>query len=231
MSEAPQQRYAIIVAGGSGSRMRSALPKQFLPLRGKPVLMHTLLAWHAADQAIRLILVLPEAQISFWESLCREHGFTVPHEVTPGGASRFQSTACGLVRTSGDGLVAVHDGVRPFVSAAVIHACYETAAAQGAAVASVPLKDSIREVLPGEKNAARDRSAYRIIQTPQAFRLSELKQAFEKEESPLFTDDASVYEAWGGKIALIEGEYSNIKITTPEDMIFAEAHIKAAQEA
>ena len=218
-----EQRYVIIVAGGSGSRMGASLPKQFISLQGQPILMHTLAAWHQADPAIQIILVLPADQISFWTSLCEQHAFEVPHQVTAGGASRFQSTRCGLALIPSDGLVAVHDGVRPFVTAAVIEACYTTASQHGAGVAAVPLKDSIRYVQADGSNQALDRAAHRAIQTPQTFQTKALKKAFATEESPHFTDDASVYEHAGGQIHLVEGSYENIKLTTPEDLLLAEA--------
>lgn len=224
-----EQRFVIIVAGGSGSRMGADLPKQFLPLLGVPILMHTLTAWHAADAGIGIILVLPADQIAYWQSLCAQHQFRIPHEVTPGGDSRFQSTRCGLHLLPETGLVAVHDGVRPFVPQRVIHACYEAAARQGAGVAAVALKDSIRHVDAHGKSQALDRAAHRAVQTPQTFQVEALKSAFAVEESPHFTDDASVYEHAGGEVTLVEGSYENIKLTTPEDLLLAEAILRKQQ--
>jgi len=215
--------YAIIVAGGSGSRMGSATPKQFLPVAGLPVLMHTLRRFHAYSADLQLVLVLPEAQIPVWQALCDQYDFRDPVIVVLGGASRFQSVRNGLAAiTAEEGLVAVHDGVRPFVSPEIIRLGFETAAQTGSAVTCVPLKDSARVVLPDGSSQAVDRSAYRLVQTPQTFRLSLFREAFRCEEQPFFTDCASVVEYAGHPITLIDGSYENIKITTPEDLVWAE---------
>lgn len=221
-------RYAVIVAGGSGSRMQLQLPKQFIPVGGKPVLMHTIERFYALDAAIKVIVVLPADQGAVWERLCQEVGFAVPHQVVTGGHSRFASVRNGLGAIQGEGLVAVHDGVRPFVSTAIIQKAFEEAAEHGNAVVAVPLKDSIRR-LAGGVSGAEDRNAFRLVQTPQCFRLDLLRQAYTQPEEPSFTDDASVVERLGVAIRLVEGSYENIKITTPEDLLWAEAFLQASK--
>lgn len=215
------KKYAIIVAGGSGSRMRSNLPKQFIEIGGLPVLMHTLSRFKEAFPAIYLILVLPENQFDFWNELCKKHFFTVPHQLVKGGNSRFQSGKNGLAYIHTDGVVAIHDGVRPFVSTAIIRESFEVAQEKGTAVVSVASKDSVRV-----NGQAIDRQTVRLIQTPQTFQVSLIKKAFETEELSTFTDDASVAEFAGIEINLIEGSYENIKITTPEDLEWAEIILK-----
>ncbi len=215
------KKYAIIVAGGSGSRMRSNLPKQFIEIGGLPVLMHTLIRFKEAFADINLILVLPENQFDFWEELCQKHRFTVAHQLVKGGNSRFQSGKNGLSVIETDGIVAVHDGVRPFVSTDIIRESFEVAQAKGTAVVSVASKDSVRV-----NGQAIDRQTVRLIQTPQTFQVSIIKKAFETEELSTFTDDASVVEFAGFDINLIEGSYENIKITTPEDLEWAEIILK-----
>lgn len=216
------KKYAVIVAGGSGSRMKSDIPKQFLLLRERPILMHTLERFIEADDAIQIVLVLPGNQVPYWLSLTKKHSFYLPHRVVQGGATRFQSVKNGLSHIPYNAIVAIHDGVRPFCAPEIINESFEQAILHGSAIVSVPSKDSLR-VIENEKSRAVDRSAYRIVQTPQTFNSSLLKKAFETEESPLFTDDASVFEKAGHTIRLIEGDYRNIKITTPEDILLAEA--------
>ncbi|MGV3540459.1 MAG: 2-C-methyl-D-erythritol 4-phosphate cytidylyltransferase [Rufibacter sp.] len=227
MSQSVFQKYAILVAGGSGSRMNTAVPKQFLTLGHQPVLMHTIARFHAFDSTMPLVVVLPGAEMPVWEELCREHQFTLPHQVVAGGQTRFQSVKNGLdaLALAQDGVVAVHDGVRPFVDTAMLAAAYETGFQQGAAVVAVSLKDSIRRVRGGTSKAV-DRSAYRLVQTPQCFRLPLLRKAYAQPETLFFTDDASVVERFGHKIQLVEGSYRNIKITTPEDMVLAQAFLQ-----
>ncbi|QJW90967.1 2-C-methyl-D-erythritol 4-phosphate cytidylyltransferase [Spirosoma taeanense] len=224
------KRFAIIVAGGSGSRMKSDVPKQFLLLRGKPILQHTLEQFLAVTPALQIILVLPARDLQTWSALCEGHNFHQPSiQTVNGGATRFQSVRNGLnailaldneaVGTPDQpGLVAVHDGVRPFISAEIIQNSYETAARVGSAVTCVPVKDSVRVVGPNGVSQAVDRSQYRLVQTPQTFRLDWFHQAFQVEEQSFFTDCASVLEHAGFPITLIEGSYENIKITTPEDL-------------
>lgn len=220
------KKYAIIVAGGSGLRMGSDIPKQFLELGGLPVLMHTIRKFHDAFSEIVVKLVLPETQQEYWNSLCKKYSFQLAHEVVKGGASRFQSVRNGLNSISDtSGTVAIHDGVRPFVSKEIIANSFMVASELGNATVAVSLKDSLR-VLENGTSRAVDRTAYRSIQTPQTFRLDLIKKAFETPELPSFTDDASVFEHAGHTINLIEGSYENIKITTPEDMVWGEALLK-----
>jgi 2-C-methyl-D-erythritol 4-phosphate cytidylyltransferase len=220
------KKYAIIVAGGSGSRMQAPMPKQFLPIAGEPVLLHTLRRFHTFDAEMLLVVVLPQTEISTWHSLCATHHFTVPHQVVSGGSSRFQSVKNGLATLDQeeDGVVAVHDGVRPFIDNTILTTAYTTAAEKGTAVVAVTLKESIRRVR-GSHSKAVDRTAYRLVQTPQCFRLPLLRRAYAQPEIPLFTDDASVVERFGHKIELVEGSYRNIKLTTPEDLVLAEAFL------
>ncbi|NEM96143.1 2-C-methyl-D-erythritol 4-phosphate cytidylyltransferase [Pontibacter burrus] len=214
--------YAIIVAGGSGSRMQHDLPKQFIQVAGKPILMHTIEQFYNYNPTIRLIVVLPKEQLDTWRELCKQHAFKVFHMTVPGGATRFGSVKNGLGAVMGDGLVAVHDGVRPFVETETIKRAFETAATYGSAVVAVSPKDSIRE-LTADGSIAVLRANYKLVQTPQIFSAAILHKAYEQPEQEYFTDDASVVESIGEKIMLVEGSYRNIKITTPEDLILAEA--------
>lgn len=220
-------KYAIVVAGGKGTRMASALPKQFIPLRdGRPVLMHTLEVFRNYDAQIVLILMLPEAQISFWKSLCRQHAFDIPHRILPGGETRFHSVRNGVVSISGGGLVAVHDGVRPFVSTEVIARCFQAAETTKAAIPVIGVTETIRN-LNGVGSVTVDRNAYRLVQTPQIFDAELLKQAYEQPYNESFTDDALVVEAYGAAVTLVEGNRENIKITTPFDLKIADALLNA----
>jgi len=217
------KKAAVLVAGGKGMRMGTSLPKQYLPLAGKPVLMHTLEKFFSADPSLHLILVLPKDDFEYWRSLCDNHNFTLPHELVPGGESRFQSVKNGLMALPfTEGLVAIHDGVRPFVTELVIQSSFEQAAKSGSAIPVVPLKDSIRKVNAGGESTFQERKDYRLVQTPQTFQVEQLMQAFAVEELDIFTDDATVYEYQGWAVTLIEGNAENIKLTTPEDLVFAE---------
>ncbi|MDX5422044.1 MAG: 2-C-methyl-D-erythritol 4-phosphate cytidylyltransferase [Hymenobacteraceae bacterium] len=221
MAQLPE--YAIIVAGGSGSRMQRDIPKQFIEVAGKPILMHTIERFYTCNPQVRLIVVLPQEQLVTWRELCRKHSFKLFHMTVPGGATRFGSVKNGLAAVLGEeALVAVHDGVRPFVETATIKAAYATAAAHGSAVVAVSPKDSIRE-LTQEGSRAVPRANYKLVQTPQCFKASILRRAYEQAEQEHFTDDASVVEQLGEKVVLVEGSYRNIKLTTPEDLILAEA--------
>jgi len=219
------QKFAIIVAGGSGTRMRSELPKQFISVAGKPILMHSLEAFNF--DSTQIILVLPKKQISFWKELCQKNAFFLAHKIVEGGSSRFESVQNGLNSIAeADGLVAIHDGVRPIIKKEIIKDSFAQAKEKGNAIVSVPLKDSIR-IIDGEKNYAKDRAAFRLIQTPQTFKVQLIKEAFDSATHTNFTDDASVLEAYGKEIHLIEGDYRNIKITTPEDLMVAESYLEA----
>ncbi|MCF0053629.1 2-C-methyl-D-erythritol 4-phosphate cytidylyltransferase [Dyadobacter chenwenxiniae] len=221
------QEYAIIVAGGSGNRMKSEVPKQFLKINGLPILMHTINAFRNYSESLKIVLVLPNSQINYWKQLCADHLFSITYTLVAGGDSRFASVKNGLKSIQGnDGLAAVHDGVRPVISKEIIAASFAKAADQGSAVTSVPLKDSIRKVEANGENAAMNRSAFQLIQTPQTFRLDWMQKAFEMGYNDQFTDCASVLEAAGYPIHLISGSYENIKITTPEDLRWAEIYLQ-----
>lgn len=216
------KEYALIVAGGKGMRMGSELPKQFLPIGGKPVLMHTMEAFYAYDSEIRIILVLPASQQSYWAELCRKHCFSIPHAVADGGETRFHSVKNGLSFVDTPGLVGVHDGVRPFVSREVIDRCYALAAEKQAAIPVVDVVETVRRV-EGDRSVTVNRDEYKLVQTPQVFDAGLLKRAYEQPYTPRFTDDASVVEALGVSVALTAGNRENIKITTPFDLKIAPA--------
>ena len=222
------KKYAIIVAGGSGSRMKSEIPKQFLVLGGKPILLHTLEKFNSLDSSIKLIVVLPKDQISYWVNLCST--YQVPeHEVVSGGETRFHSSQNGIkaLQEYEDGLIAIHDGVSPLVDQETIQMAYQIAVEKGSAVVAVEAKDSIRRWnAETDEYENLDRSTLRIIQTPQIFRKSIMEKAFMVNYKRIFTDDASVMEDYGTPIFLAPGDYKNIKITTPEDLILAEILLK-----
>ncbi len=217
------KKYAIIVAGGKGLRMGGELPKQFIPVEGRPVLMRTLDTFHTCDPSIEIILVLPCDHQPYWQELCREYQFAVPHRIADGGATRFHSVQNGLSLVDApESLVAVHDGVRPFVSHEVISRCYAEAEAHGAVVPVIPVVETVRQLV-GEGSATVDRDAYRLVQTPQTFRATLLRRAYEQPYTDAFTDDASVVEALGSAVSLVDGNRENIKLTTPFDLIVAKA--------
>jgi len=216
------KEYALIVAGGKGTRIKTRLPKQFLELKGKPILLHTIEAFYRYSEKIEIILVLPEDDFEIWKGICKKFNFNKPIILQKGGETRFQSVKNGLSKIEGPGLVAIHDGVRPLVSEDIIGASFHLAAVHQSAVAAVRLKDSIR-MTDQDNTKAVDRSRFRLIQTPQTFDIALIKQAYEMKEDPSLTDDASVAEKSGHIISLFEGSYENIKITTPEDLIIAEA--------
>ncbi|GAB2459180.1 2-C-methyl-D-erythritol 4-phosphate cytidylyltransferase [Hymenobacter qilianensis] len=221
-------RFAILVAGGSGTRMGAGQPKQFLELLGEPVLLHTLRRFAETSLGVQqFVVVLPPDQFDTWHHLCTRHQVAIPHAVVGGGHSRWASVRNGLkhLATYTEGIVAVHDGVRPLVSAAVIENTYAAAAEHGAAIAAVVPKDSVRG-LSKEGSYAIDRSRLRLVQTPQCFDLELLRRAYRLPELPTFTDDASVVEDLH-PIHLVEGDYRNLKITTPEDMLLAEAILRS----
>lgn len=214
---------AILVAGGRGTRMGGPVAKQYLPVAGLPVLMRTLSVFHSVDPATDLILVLPESDFVYWEELCKDFQFSIPHRIVAGGNSRFQSVRNGLnsldPKTK---LVAIHDGVRPFVAKSVISESFNTAEKSGSAIAVVALKDSIRKLTDDGKSFYEERQYFRLVQTPQTFQVDKIKKAFTVTELQQFTDDATVYENQGWQVTLISGNPENIKITTPEDMDYAE---------
>lgn len=218
--------YALIVAGGKGTRIKSKLPKQFLPILGLPILLHTIEAFYRYSKNINIVLVLPEDDFPIWDNICTQHNFTGKLTLVKGGETRFQSVKNGLSKIESEGLVAIHDGVRPLVSEDIIGASFRLAAVHQSAVAAVRLKESIR-MTDQDNTKAVDRSRFRLIQTPQTFSVRLIKQAYEMKEDVSLTDDASVAERAGHTISLFEGSYENIKITTPEDLVVAEALMRA----
>ena len=214
-----RKKVAFIVAGGSGTRMCSAIPKQFLELAGKPVLWHTVNAFATAYEDMEVVLVLPEAHFSYVNEWVGD--FKQIHLVK-GGETRFHSVLNGLQTVTSPAVIFVHDGVRPLVSAALIHRCYETALEKGSAIPVIDMKDSIRE-LTSIGNRAVDREQYKIIQTPQTFLSEWILPAFAQAYDPLFTDEATVIEKKGHPVQLVPGEEANIKITRPLDLIIAAA--------
>ncbi|MBX2898209.1 MAG: 2-C-methyl-D-erythritol 4-phosphate cytidylyltransferase [Cyclobacteriaceae bacterium] len=220
------KEYALIVAGGKGTRIKSKVPKQFLELHGKPVLLHTLETFYRYSDSITVVLVLPEDDFAVWADICKKYNFTKPVILQGGGETRFQSVKNGLSKIEGPGLVAIHDGVRPLVSEDIIGASFRLAAVHQSAVAAVRLKESIR-ITDQDNTKAVDRSRFRLIQTPQTFSIDLIKHAYQLKEDATMTDDASVVERLGHTISLFEGSYENIKITTPEDLIVAEALLKS----
>lgn len=218
-------QYALIVAGGSGSRMQSDIPKQFITIGNKPTLLHTLEAFHRYNPQMQIILVLPAEQIAHWKEARKTYNCQVPHAIVEGGNSRFQSVKNGLILVPPEAMVAIHDGVRPFVSQDTIKKGFATAAESGSAITSVPLKESIRRIT-AEGNKAENRNEFCLIQTPQTFHAQLIKEAYRQPEREHFTDCASVAEAAGNRVTLISGSYENIKITTPEDLLLAETLLK-----
>lgn len=220
------KEYVVIVAGGSGLRMGSNVPKQFIKIDQKPIILYTIEAFLQYSPKIEIILVLPELEIEQWERIAEKHHFSYEVQTCIGGNSRFQSVKNGLsCIPSGDGWVAIHDGVRPLIKPETIREAFQTAKAKGNAIIVTPLKESIREINQ-EKTIARDRSKFYLIQTPQIFNVGEIKAAYQTEETSDLTDDASVAENYGLSIHIVEGDYENIKITTPEDLILADALLK-----
>lgn len=221
--------YVIIVAGGKGLRMGSDIPKQFLPIGGKPVLMRTLERFREYDKDLQIILVLPEAQQDYWRELCKEYGFLVEYQLANGGKARFHSVQNGLalIPDDAEGVVGVHDGVRPFPSIDVIRNCFTTAREKKAVIPVIPVVETVRHLLvhSKDKSITVPRDEYRLVQTPQTFDIQLLKAANRQPYNDGFTDDASVVESYGHEITLVEGNRENIKITTPYDMKIAEVLI------
>ncbi|HAQ19191.1 MAG TPA: 2-C-methyl-D-erythritol 4-phosphate cytidylyltransferase [Prolixibacteraceae bacterium] len=219
------KKFALIVAGGSGNRMGTEIPKQFLELCGKPVLMHTIHVFYDFDPECELILVLPESQKEYWDRLCLKHKFNLAHRIATGGETRYDSVKNGLKLIDGEGIVFIHDGVRPLVSLETLKRCFETASNAGNAIPVLPVNESLRKQ-EGDKNSTVDRSLYFGVQTPQTFQSDQILKAFEQDFDPAFTDDASVAEKAGFTIHMIEGNQENIKITTPSDLVIAEAFLR-----
>jgi len=218
------KKFVIIAAGGIGARMKTDKLKQFIILAGKPVLMHTINVFYNYDNNINIILALPKDHIDNWKNLCKQYNFEIKHTIVEGGRTRFHSVKNALKTIDEDGLIAIHDGVRPFVSINTINACFETAKLYENAIPIVEVSDTTRFV-DEKNNKPIDRTKIKLVQTPQVFDSKIIKYAYEQSYSTDFTDDASVIEAWGHKINLIEGNKENIKITTPIDLQFAEVII------
>ena len=210
------EKYALIVAGGMGSRMNANMPKQFLELQGKPVLVHTLEKF-LLTKPIKIVLVLPSDHFDKWESIKKKYFSGEEISVVAGGETRTDSVMAGLNAIEDDGLVAIHDAVRPFVTAELIARCYESALEFGSGVAAIELKDSIREKVEDGDSKFRDRTDFVLVQTPQTFRISMIKEAYHQLETT-HSDDATVFELAGNPVQLVEGDYANLKITTPEDL-------------
>lgn len=215
-------KYVVITAGGTGVRMRSDIPKQFIELKGKPILMHSITRFYNYDKGINIIISLPEEHIDYWKDLCKIYKFNIEHDYVKGGETRFHSIKNALEKVGDSGLVAIHDGVRPLVNAKAIHRTFETAEKKGNAIASADIFFSLRKI-ENDYNFRLDRSKIKEIQTPQTFRCSLIKKAYQQGYDESFTDDASVIEKIGEKIYLVEGNSENIKITEQKDLIIAEA--------
>ncbi len=211
--------YVIIVAGGKGLRMGSDIPKQFLPIGGKPVLMRTIERFREYSPTLTIILVLPKAQQDYWKELCDQYDFKVEYLLADGGETRFHSVQHGLalIPDDAEGVVGVHDGVRPFPAIDVIRNCYETAREKKAVIPVIPVVETVRHMVRGTV----PRDEYRLVQTPQTFDIQLLKDANRQPYNDGFTDDASVVESYGYPITLVEGNRENIKITTPYDLTIA----------
>ena len=220
------KQYIIIVAGGSGSRMSSSIHKQFLKLNSKPILIHTIERLNRFVNNAEFIVALPKSQFEYWKELRKKYHLGIPHKLSKGGKTRFESVKNALSFVKEESIVAIHDGVRPLVSEAVVKRCMSTADRQGSAIPTLNLNESLRQ-LNGDTSIALDRSKYKIVQTPQCFKSQTILKAYELEYNESFTDDASVVEALGESVMLVDGNKENIKITTPEDLKIAEMYLKS----
>jgi 2-C-methyl-D-erythritol 4-phosphate cytidylyltransferase len=224
------KNYVIVVAGGKGLRMGGGLPKQFIPVNGKPILMHTLTIFNGWNPDAEIILAIPGEHTDYWAMLCEELDFNIPHKIVFGGETRFHSVKNALQKVEeDDGLVAVHDGVRPLVTHKVIADCFSTAQRFGVAIPVVPMTDSVREVTGENESRSFNREKLCIVQTPQVFRTGILLKSYRQSYKKLFTDDASVVEAAGYKVRLVSGNRENIKITTLADLSVAITFLRDAQ--
>jgi len=219
------KKSVIIVAGGFGSRMHSNTPKQFLNVNGSPLLFYTIRCFDSFIKGIPIILVLPEPYIDYWKSIIKKNNFNYTHLITSGGETRFQSVKNGLKLISEPGLIAIHDGVRPLVSKETLQRVFTKAEKEGNAIPAIPINESIRKIA-AENTEQVNREHYRLIQTPQCFHSDIIRRAYEQQYREEFTDDASVVEAMGTKIYLVEGNPENIKITRPVDLKIAEALLR-----
>ena len=216
------KRFVIIVAGGSGQRMESSIPKQFLSINKEIILMKSIKSFHEFDSTLKIIVAIPENHIPYWDDLCSKHDFAIEHIVVKGGQTRYHSVKNALEKVANDGIVAIHDGVRPLVSQTTIEQVFEIALINGNAVPYIDLVDSIR-FIDSDVNKPVDRNKYKLIQTPQAFDCNLIKKAYEQSGDESFTDDASLVEKLGIKINLVPGNRENIKITSQIDLKIAEA--------
>lgn len=222
-------KYVIIVAGGSGQRMQSDIPKQFHLLNGLPVLMRTMVAFFNFENNIQIILVLPGEHIEDWKNLCLQFNFQLEHKIVPGGKTRFDSVKNGLAEISNtDSFIAIHDGVRPIVSQSLIQLCFDTAALTGNAIPAIEVNESVR-LITSLGNQPLPRNDVKLVQTPQVFRAEQILKAYRQDYKETFTDDASVVESLGEKIHLVPGNRENIKITTQQDMVIASALLQNMQ--
>lgn len=219
------KKYAIIVAGGTGTRMKGEVPKQFMLLKGKPVILYPIEAFFAYDPAIQIILVVHPDYITSWEQLTREYNIAIPLQIVTGGETRFDSVKNGLKLIQNEGLVAIHDAARPVINADFIRSIFSAATIKGSAIPVLPLIDTIR-IIDGDTSHQQDRTFLRAVQTPQIFKVLELQRAYTQPYQPNFTDDASVMEAAGFPVHLTEGRQGNLKITHLEDLALAEVLIK-----
>ena len=222
------KRHAIIVAGGSGQRMKSTVPKQFMELNQRPVLMHTIERFYSAALSIHIVVVLPKSHYGIWNILCEKHLFNIPHQICIGGLTRFQSVRNGLALCKEEGIIAVHDGVRPLIHPELIQKLYREAELNSAVIPVYPVLESIRKS-DQRLSISLDRSKYFTVQTPQCFSSEILHKAYQQEEKDIFTDDASVVESLGKEVHHFKGDRTNIKLTTPEDFVFAEALLNRPQ--
>jgi len=215
----------IVVAGGNGSRMNSTIPKQFMPIEGVPILMHTLQIIHKFDPTLELILVLPASEIELWKTLDEKHGLRIPHRLVEGGENRFESVKNGLKHTNGFELIGIHDGVRPLVSDETLKNCFESASNYGTAIPVMPVHESVRKGSLSHSTPV-NRSDYFLVQTPQVFKSEIIHKGYLQAWRPEFTDDASVVEQSGVEVRMVSGNRENIKITYPEDLLIAETFLK-----
>jgi len=226
MRKSETERFVIIVAGGSGKRMKSELPKQFMKLENQPVMLHALRVFHEFDRKLKIIIVLHSDYFDMWNSICEEYSCNIPHNVIKGGETRFESVKNGLgIIDNDNGFVAIHDAVRPLVSIDTISRCFDSAMKYGNALPAISPNESVRIIVAGG-NKPIDRKNIYLIQTPQVFSVARIKEAYKQKYKPDFTDDASVFETLGEKINIVKGDLLNIKLTTPADIEYAEAILK-----
>ena len=212
----------IIVAGGRGQRMKSQIPKQFLLLKGQPILMHTIKQFSSFSSDI--FVVLPPSEIELWNALIKQYQFTIKHQIIEGGEERFFSVQNAIRKCDDNGVILIHDGVRPLVSKKTIQSVINTSLETFSAIPVLDIHDSVRMVVKKESMPVQ-REKYKLVQTPQGFKANLIKESYEQDYSFKFTDDASVFEAAGFSVSLVEGHKENIKITTPEDIQLAEFYM------